>query len=137
MNIGKIIDALENKQNDNILNLTFDKIKNINSDILTELKLPNKLKNEHLKSLKHYYFVDEITNLKHGTYIRWINMLDPEKVLSKGAIFCDIKITDDGTKLVCKTFLNRYFQLKMDEYLIFEKLTYQEQIILEAIHKLL
>jgi len=138
MNIGKIIDALENKQNDNILNLTIDKIKNINLNILKDLYLPNKILNTYIKALTNYYFIDEIKDLKYGTYIRWINMLDPDNlILNKGAIFCDIKITDDGTNLVCKTFRNTFFQIKMDECLIFQKLTNQEQLILDAIHTLL
>ena len=91
MNIEKIIDALENKQNDNILNLTLEKIKNINLNILKELEISKKTCNEYLKALKHYYFIDEIDELKHGTYIRWINLED-NLILNKGAIFCDTKI---------------------------------------------
>ena len=137
MNIEKIIDALENKQNDNILNLTLEKIKNINLNVLKDLKLSSKIVNEYTKALKYYYYVDEIKDLKDGSYIRWINLKDPDNLfLTKGAIFCDTIITDEA-QLICKTFQNRFFQLKMGECLIFQKLTIQEKIILEAIHKLL
>ena len=134
MNIEKIIHALENKQNDNILSLTLDKIKNINLNRLKETSLPTKLQNEYAKALKHYYYIDEIKDLKRGSYIRWI---DEDDILNTGAIFCDITLTDEGTQLICKTFRNRHFQITMVKCVIFQKLTIQEEIILEAIHKLL
>jgi len=83
--------------------------------------------------LKNFIYVDELNNLKYGTYLKWICLRNPESLnLSKGAVFCNIKITDNGVFLICKGFSNKFFQLKMDEYLIFQKLTNQETILLNA-----
>jgi len=65
--------------------------------------------------------------------LKWICLNNPDSlVLSRGAVFCNIKITDNGVYLICKGFTNKHFQLKMDEYLIFQKLTNQETVLLNA-----
>jgi hypothetical protein len=48
-------------------------------------------------------------------------------------ILCDIKITDNGILIVCKNFLHRHYTFKMDECLIFKKLSNQEKILLNAL----
>jgi hypothetical protein len=83
--------------------------------------------------------VDEMSDLKYGTYIRWIPVENPEEIdLKKGAIFCEMKITDDGVFLVCKNFgyNSRCFRISMDKNLIFQKLTDQELILLSALDHL-
>ena len=58
--------------------------------------------------------------------------------LSKGALFCEMKITDDGVFCVCKNFgfPARHFQISMDKNLIFQRLTDQEQVLLSALDHL-
>ena len=87
--------------------------------------------------LKNYKYVDEMNDIKYGTYIRWVPISNPENIeLKKGAIFCEMKITDDGVFMVCKGFGNKHFQIKMDEILVFQKLTDQEQVLLSALDHL-
>jgi hypothetical protein len=81
--------------------------------------------------------VDEIKDLKYGSHIRWIPITDPDNlVLKYCGIICDIKITDNGVIIVCKNFMHRHYQFKMDECLIFQKLSTQELIILNALNHL-
>ena len=111
----------------------------MNLKILKELELNRDETLEILKKLKGYKYVDEMSDLKYGTYIRWIPISNPENIeLAKGAIFCEIKITDDGVFIVYKNFgyNNKYFQIKMDECLVFQKLTSQEQVLLSALDHL-
>ena len=80
-----------------------------------------------------------MSDLKYGTYIRWIPIEVPDKInLVKGAVFCEMKITDNGVFLVCKNYgYNRkHFQIKLDENLIFQKLTEQELVLLSALDHL-
>jgi hypothetical protein len=49
---------------------------------------------------------------------------------------CDIKITDNGVLITCKNFMHRHYTFKMDECLIFQKLTSQEQVIINALDHL-
>ena len=73
-----LIKSLDNENNIGIENLTTKKIKTIKNDCLQQLQLPrDKLKEFHLK-LKHYRFVDDLTNIQYGRYIRWINLKNPE-----------------------------------------------------------
>jgi len=133
MDIPKLLKAIDNEENEMIFNYTTNKLNNMNLSILKELKLAHNTLNEYLQKLKNYIYVDEINNLKYGTYLKWICLTNPDKLyLAKGAVFCNIKITDNGVFIICKGFTNRHFQIKMDECLVFQKLTSQETILLNA-----
>jgi hypothetical protein len=137
MNIDKLTKALEDNSNEPLLNFTSDKLREMNNSILKELSLSNEQTRELSNKLRHYKYIDEMSDLKYGTYLRWISLKDSNKVtLARGAIFCEVKITDDGVFIVCKNFINTYFQIKMDEYLIFRKLTGQELVLLSALDHL-
>jgi len=139
MDVNKLLKALEDDSNEVLLNFTSDKIKEMNLNIIKELQLPRKDTLEIMKKLNDYKYVDKMNELKYGTYIRWIPIEDPEKIhLTKGALFCEMKITDDGVFCVCKNFgYNlRHFQISMDKNLIFQKLTDQELVLLSALDHL-
>jgi hypothetical protein len=78
--------------------------------------------------------VDDLNGLTHGAYIRWIDLKNPERIcLARGAIICDIKIGQKGVHLLCKTHPSpAMFHVIMDEAIIFQRLTPQERIILNA-----
>jgi hypothetical protein len=80
-----------------------------------------------------------LDDLKYGTYLRWIHLNNPNNIyITKGALFCEYKIKDDGVYLICKNFgyTSRHFQIKLDENLIFQKLTDQEMVLLSALDHL-
>ena len=111
----------------------------MNLKVLEELKLTKSKLKDFLKKLEYYKYVDEMNDLKYGTYIRWIPLNDPQNIeLEKGAIFCEMNITDDGVKLVCKNFgyKSKYFNITFDENLVFQKLTDQEVVLLSALYHL-
>jgi hypothetical protein len=139
MDVQKLLKALDNENNENIIDFTTKKIQEMNLKILQELHLKREETMELFKKLVHYKYVDEMDDLKNGTYLRWIPINDPNYIeLKKGAIFCNIKITDEGVFLICKNhgFQSRYFQIKLDENLIFQRLTEQELILLSALDHL-
>jgi hypothetical protein len=141
MDVNKLIDALDNENNEKILNLTTKKIKEMNMKILMELSLSREKLLDITKKLNGYRYVDEIDELKCGTYLKWILLTDPDPdnlELNKGALFCEIKCKDDGVFIICKNmgFSSRHFQIKMDECLLFQKLTTQELILLSALDHL-
>ena len=126
--------ALDNENNDGIQKYNTSLIKQIKNDYLQKLLLPrDKLKDFHLK-LKDYRYVDDLTDIQYGRYIRWINLNDPNNIkLTTGGIIIDIKILASGIHVVCKNNKNHRFQIKIDECFIFQKLTDQEKIILSAL----
>ncbi len=137
MDLKKLNSALDNDNNENIFGLTTKKILEMNLKILKELHLDRETTIDYLNKLKGYRYVDEIKDLKYGVYIRWIPITDPNNIqLKYCGIICDIKITDNGVIIVCKNFMHRHYQFKMDECLIFQKLTNQELIILSALDHL-
>jgi len=139
MDINKLLKALDDESNETLLNFTTDKIREMNLKILKELHLPKKETIDIYNKLKDYKYVDEMNDLKYGTFIRWIPIEDPNSIqLTKGALFCEMKITDDGVFCVCKNFgfPARHFRISMDKNLIFQKLTSQEIVLLTALDHL-
>jgi hypothetical protein len=139
MDVNKLLKALEDDTNENLLNFTSGKIKEINLNIIKELHLTKDETLSILKKLDNYKYVDEMNELKYGTYIRWIP-IDNVKIISllKGALFCEMKITDDGVFLVCKNvgYNSKHFRISMDKNLIFQKMTEQELVLLSALDHL-
>lgn len=139
MDVNKLLKALDDENNENIMNFTSKKIKEMNLKVLQELHLSKSETIELFNKLVGYRYVDEINELKYGTYLRWINLTDPNSIkLSKGALFCDLKIEKNGISLVCKNYgYNfKHFQVKLDECLIFQKLTDNEMVLLSALDHL-
>jgi hypothetical protein len=139
MDVNKLLKALDDETNETLLNFTTKKIKEMNLKVLKELHLSTSDTLELFGKLKSYKYVDEMNELKYGAYIRWIPIEDPTNIsLSKGALFCEMKITDDGVFCICKNFgfSTRHFQISMDKTLIFQKLTDQELVLLSALDHL-
>ena len=134
MDIEKLMTALDNENNEELLNLDNKTISKMKNDILQKLGLNRKqLKEFHIK-LKDYRYVDELPDLKCGRFIRWIDLRKPDNIkLTNGSIICDIKIENDSIAIVCKNYMNRHYQFDMSNMLIFQKLTEQERIILSAL----
>ena len=139
MDVSKLLKALDDDSNETLLNFTSDKITEMNLNIIKELQLPRKNTIDIMNKLREYKYVDEMNELKYGAYIRWIPIEDPTNInLTKGALFCEMKITDDGVFCVCKNYgyTRRHFQLSMDKNLIFQRLTDQELVLLSALDHL-
>jgi hypothetical protein len=137
MDVNKLMYALDNETNENILHLTTKKIVEQNLNILKELHLERDVTLNYLKKLKGYKYVDELNELKYGSFIKWIPIIDPNYLpLHYCGIICEIKIIDDGVLITCKNFMHRHYTFKMDECLIFQKLSTQELIIINALDHL-
>ena len=139
MNVQKLLQALDDETNETLFNFTTDKIREMTLNILKELHLSKQETIDMYNKLKDYKYVDEMNDLKYGTYVRWIPIDDPTNVhLTKGALFCEMKITDDGVFCICKNmgYSKRHFRISMDTNLIFQKLTEQELVLLSALDHL-
>jgi hypothetical protein len=139
MDVKKLLKALDDESNENLFNFTSDKLSEMTLNILKELNLSKKETYDLFNKLKNYKYVDEMNDLKYGTYIRWIPIDDHKNIyLTKGALFCDIKITDEGVFCICKNigYNSKHFRISMDKNLIFQKLTDQELVLLSALDHL-
>lgn len=134
LDIEKLLSALEDDNNTELLDLDMKKINIDKADILSKLELPKTQYSDLLKKLKHYRYIDELPGMRYGSYIRWISIKDPEKLkLTTGGIVCEMKVGDNGIVVVCKNNFNRFFQFNMPETLIFQKLNEQELVLLSAL----
>jgi len=80
--------------------------------------------------LKDYKYVNELHELTTGRYIRWVNMKNTSKLMNGGFVV-RVDIEDEGIKIICKK-QNNFFELWMDECILFQKLTLDEQIVERA-----
>ena len=126
--------AFNNEENTQLLDLTHEKIETVKIKMLNKLNLNKKQFKEISKKLENYRYIDELPELKYGSFIRWISLKNPELIkLSNGGLVMEIKIDLSGIKIVCKNNLNKFFQIKMNENLIFQKLNNQENVLLSAL----
>ena len=125
--------ALDNEKNEVILKLDTEKVMKAKNDILEQLNFTKKDFKLIQKKLKNYRFIDDIKELHYGSYIRWISLKTPDNIrLTNGGIVCDMKQVNDDIRIVCKNNMNRLFQLKMSENIIFQKVSDQERILLHV-----
>ncbi len=126
--------ALDNENNAVISTLTTRKIGAEKMRQLQQFGFNTATLTDYIYKLRDYRYVDDLNGLTHGAYIRWIDLKNPERLcLTRGAIICDIKIGQKGVHLLCKTHPNpAMFHVIMDESIIFQRLTPQERIILNA-----
>ena len=124
--------ALDNQQNAILLKLNNKQIAQMNKQVVCSIPhISASASISHIKMLKGYRYVDEISDLKTNVYIKWIRIDSPNK-LTKGAISCSVKITNEGMLVMCKNHFGKFFYLNMEECVIFQKITNEEGVILSA-----
>tara|TARA_Y100000780_G_C13693021_1_gene420308 strand:+ start:5740 stop:6162 length:423 start_codon:yes stop_codon:yes gene_type:complete len=132
--IEDILKTLDNDENEFLLNHTRSSIQQVKNDILQKLQLSSKELKEIHKKLKPYRYVEDLTHLKYGSYIRWIKITNPDNIkLTNGGIVTDIKFNKTGCNVLCKNNMNRFFEIKFDECIIFQKMTDQENVLLDVL----
>lgn len=143
IDVNELLNTIESQQqNSTMFDKTTEQIQNLKNRMLQSIGLErNTLKRFH-KFLKNYMYVDEVSDLKYGGYLRWIsldNMLemktddskDLNVKLTRGAFLVDIVFTDKGISLKMKTVYNTFFHVSFDQNMIFQKLTETDMILLE------
>jgi hypothetical protein len=140
MNIEDVLHSLDNDRNLSISKLTYDKINNMKYNMLERLGINDDELESILHKLADYRYVEELQDIQHGAFIRYIPLTSKSKngdnnsdiILKNGGFICDIKILGSGVHLLCRNHFRKIFQLKLDEVLIFQKLSNQEEIILSV-----
>jgi hypothetical protein len=131
-------------------------IKTLKNDILQKMLFKGEeLKNYH-KLLKDYRYIDEIDELRYGSYIRWFNIEkmnkneiskssdksndknDKNKTnisfdLLRGGFVVDLKQVLDDIHILCKNGIKLFFTIKMSNCIIFQKNTKQEELLIQIL----
>ena len=135
--VNKLLTALDNEDNERFMTLNKEKIQKVKNDMLQQLQLQSNILKQYHKKLKQYRYVDDLADLKYGCYIRWINLTNPDNLkLTNGGLVVDINFYDDGVQIRCKNNYNRFFNIKLDECMIFQKMSQQELILLQIMEAL-
>ena len=111
-------------------------------DILNEIKqslddeygdsLSKPEKKKIIKKLIGYRTVDELDALHIGKQTRWIQKYQDKVKLTNGGLLLSTIFTDEGVNLVIKLWNGTVIQVRFDDCLVYQKLSYGEQIILMA-----
>jgi hypothetical protein len=134
MDIHNLLHALNNDNNEAVVELDYATIAKQKNDLLQQLNLPREALMKLQKQLKTYRCVNNLEDLRFGSYVRWISLKNPEIIkLTNGGIVCDIKAVNADIHIKCKNKMNMLFQAKMSEILLFQKLSEQEEVILKAL----
>jgi len=128
IDVDAILNKIENDGGSYLENKTLaDNSKEI-MDVLKSIDIPDYLSMNYCIRLAGYRVVDKICDLRNGRMMRWIKKAN--KALTNGGILMNIKIENNGVHLLCRNSASRFFNIKFDDCLVFQKLTMEEQIIL-------
>lgn len=136
MNYELLKQALNNHNNYNFLDYSFENIHKSKNDILQKLNYDSQTLKLINKKLKDFIYIDNFDNLTPNSFIKWINISDVNNLsLKNGGFFCNFKNTDDPeeTIAIVKLFNNKYISINLNKNLIFKKITEQENIILKSL----
>jgi hypothetical protein len=132
INVKEILESLESVKNDFLENETFGTISENVFQSLTKLPITQKMIAEHCRKLVGYRYVDELHLLHKGKYVRWITHDDPNKI-ARGAVVVDIQFGDFGANVLCRLMTGQFLRYRFDKCNTYQKLTDEEQMILQLI----
>ena len=142
INVDELLKSIESEKLLSVSKLTYDKINTIKYNVLTRVGLEDDELESMLLKLSDYRYVEELQDIHHGAFVRYIPLtnnsnkgksgVDNEIILKPGGFICDIKILGTGVQLLCRNHFRKMFQLRVDEVLLFQKLTKQEEVILSV-----
>ena len=135
LDIKKLLESLENVKNDYLENKTIESVTTEIYNKLTELKLPKEKTINYCNNLQEYRFVDNISELHLGKHIKCIRNEKKEKNKDQimfGGIVFNIHFKDNGIIIVIRNPAYKFYQIKYDNFLIFQKMSLQEHLILLA-----
>lgn len=137
LDINTLLRAIDNENNEGLLQLTSTEIKRQKNDILQKLGVKGKTLVDLHKKLKDYRYIEDLEQLNYGSFVRWINISDPTEVyITNGGHICDMVATNKSVKITCKNIFNSFFNFDFNSCLVFQKLTNQERVLLLAMDNL-
>ena len=125
-------DILKSIEESELSETNYGEIKSEINDILQKIGYNNV--KETIKTLSEYRFCEDTNDLRLGRYIRYIPLDGKLKLkLQNGGIIINIKTGEEDILIICKNIRNRIFTIPFSKSIIFQKLTTDETIILDAI----
>jgi hypothetical protein len=103
--------------------------------ILQKVVLDKEEMNHYQKLLSEYRYVDEVDELRLGSYIRFFRLTTDTLELRSGGFLADIQMNEEEIVLLFKN-RNKFFKLKLNECILFQKNTTQEKILIQILDQI-
>jgi hypothetical protein len=110
-------------------------IKERKTHILKQLTMDKEEMMNYQKLLVHYRYVDEVDELRMGSYLRFFKLNTTTLELGRGGFLADIQVSQQRIVLLFKN-RNKFFKLKMDECILFQKNTAQEAVLIQILDQI-
>lgn len=122
------LDELDEDYINELLNWRPKIIHNKTKQILKGLKISDEMKKSYFIKLKDYHYIDDILELINGSHIILIEKSPKENHKIKSLIYC--KYVDEN-RITCKGYgrFSNFFQIKSNNYFIFQKNTKEEELL--------
>jgi hypothetical protein len=127
LDIDAILEASENVDEGYLGQYTAKGIAKENYETLCEIYSDSEDITTVMCKLKDYRLIEFVYLLRKGKHIRWIR----NGKLTNGGILVDVTFPENGTQILCKCG-RRFIKYRMDDCNTFQKLTTDEQLILQA-----
>jgi len=133
LEINKIIDDIDKYK---LSDLNTNIIKNRKNNILKQILDDNEL-SHYKKILMDYRYVDEVDELRIGSYIRYfvLNENENKLKLTRGGFIADIQASNENIIILCKNN-NNFWKIKINNCVIFQKNTQQEEVLIKILDHL-
>ena len=97
-------------------------------DVLGESEERDKM----LQSLSMYRLVNNLQEMRLGRYCRWIVEKENKKTLHGGGYLIKVSFSEKGVYLLCERMKKYKMQIKMDDTVVFQKMTAEEWVVVMA-----
>ena len=133
LEINKIIDDIDKYK---LSDLNTNIIKNRKKNILKQI-LDDNEQSHYKKILMDYRYVDEVDELRIGSYIRYfvLNENENKLKLTRGGFIADIQASNENIIILCKNN-NNFWKIKINNCVIFQKNTQQEEVLIKILDHL-
>jgi hypothetical protein len=132
IDIASLLNSVDSEKHTYSDNQTTKTILNDVFESLNTLSCSASEKENLYSKLTEYRYIDELTDIQMGKFIRWIRRDKIPHRITNGGLVVNIKFSDSGVIIVCKCTGNRFIQFKMDECLCYQKLSTEELLLLMA-----
>ena len=129
--LEKIMDDIDKYK---LHDLSTDIIKNRKNKILNQILDEDEL-NKYKDILEEYRYVDEVDELRIGSYIRYFVLKGEELKLMRGGFIADIIASKENIIILCKNN-NFFWKIKINNCVIFQKNTKQEEVLIKILDHL-
>lgn len=131
LDIESLLTSVENVKNDYLENKTLRIVIEDIFNAINTLSCNLEEKQQLCEKLTGYRIVDRLDELHKGKHIRWIRNVE-NPVLTNGGIVTNIQFLDKGVYVTTMNAIKRFMKIKLDDCLVFQKMTIDEQLILMA-----